>query len=79
MIAPWVPPASDATPMRKVATWPGDCRADALALRLTGALHALVLTGRAPALAAVYPPHDGMATDAALLTAALAALESEAN
>lgn len=33
----------------------GSFRADALALRLTGALHAAVLTGRAPALAAAYP------------------------
>jgi hypothetical protein len=33
----------------------GSFRADALALRLTGALHAAVLQGRAPALAALYP------------------------
>jgi hypothetical protein len=30
---------------------------DALPLRFAGALHALVLSGRAPALAALYPPH----------------------
>jgi hypothetical protein len=36
--------------------WPGDPVADALALRLAAALHALTLTGSAPALAACYPP-----------------------
>ncbi|MDX2235027.1 MAG: DUF2332 domain-containing protein [Hyphomonadaceae bacterium] len=39
-----------------VTDWPGSPRGDALSLRLTGALHAAVLTGRAPDLAAVYPP-----------------------
>lgn len=39
-----------------VLGWHGDARADALALRLCGALHALVLTSADPALAAVYPP-----------------------
>jgi hypothetical protein len=34
----------------------GWTRADAVALRFTGALHAAALTGRAPALAACYPP-----------------------
>jgi hypothetical protein len=38
-----------------VGEWPGSPRADALSLRLTGALHAAALTGRAPALAAAYP------------------------
>lgn len=38
-----------------VADWEGSPRADAVSLRLVGALHAAVLTGRAPALAAVYP------------------------
>jgi hypothetical protein len=36
--------------------WPGDPVADALALRLAAALHALALTMSAPALAACYPP-----------------------
>ena len=36
--------------------WPGDPVADALPLRLAGALQALVLTGAAPDLAAAYPP-----------------------
>lgn len=38
-----------------VAGWSGPPRADLVALRLTGALHAAALSGRAPALAAVYP------------------------
>ncbi|MEQ8700803.1 MAG: DUF2332 family protein, partial [Bauldia litoralis] len=38
-----------------VLAWPGDEKADALALRLAGGLHALVLSGRDPALAAAYP------------------------
>jgi hypothetical protein len=38
--------------------WPGDPVADALALRMAGALHALALTGSAPALAACYPPTE---------------------
>jgi len=39
--------------------WPGnpDGTGDALALRLAGTLHALVRSGRDPALSAVYPPH----------------------
>jgi len=40
-----------------VAEWPTDPIADALALRLCGGLHALVLSGEAPALAALYPPN----------------------
>ena len=43
-----------------------------LPLRIAGGLHALVLTGRDPALAQVYPPHS--ATDKALREAVLAAL-----
>lgn len=38
-----------------IENWPTNPRADALALRLAGALHAAVLTGRDPALAAAYP------------------------
>lgn len=40
-----------------VAQWPTNPRADALSLRMAGALHAAVLTGRDPALAALYPGH----------------------
>ncbi len=42
---------------RRVAGWPGDPRADALALRLCGGLHRQVLSEADPALAALYPPH----------------------
>lgn len=37
-------------------SWPGDPGVDAVPLRLAGALHALALSGRDPALAALYPP-----------------------
>jgi hypothetical protein len=43
---------------RLTADWPGNARADAVSLRLAGALHAAALTGRDPALAAVYPDAD---------------------
>jgi hypothetical protein len=36
--------------------WPGDPVADLVPLRLAGGLHALVLSGRHPVLAAAYPP-----------------------
>ena len=42
---------------RKVRGWEGDPAADALALRLCGAMHALMLAGRDEALAGHYPPH----------------------
>ena len=42
-----------------VGAWPGDPLADALALRLAGAFHALVLEGADPDLAACYPPGGG--------------------
>jgi hypothetical protein len=46
-----------------VGDWPGPPRADAVSLRLAGALHAAALSGRDPALAAAYPgagaPWDG--------------------
>jgi len=42
----------------RLLNWPGDPIEDALALRVAGALHALVLTGAAPELAALYPPHQ---------------------
>lgn len=46
-----------------------------LPLRMAGGLHALVLTGRAPDLAALYPP--AQATDAALLAGVLAAMDAQ--
>jgi hypothetical protein len=39
-----------------VGAWPGDPVADALALRIAAALHALALTESAPALVPCYPP-----------------------
>jgi hypothetical protein len=36
--------------------WPGDAWADAVPLRVAGALHSLVLDGTDPNLAAIYPP-----------------------
>lgn len=54
---------------RRVLAWPGDPRADALALRLCGGLHRLVIEGRDPALAAAYPPN---AIDDEALSAAVA-------
>lgn len=56
----------------RISAWPGKHRSDAVALRLAGALHALVLTGADPALAAVYPPNA--ATDEELRRSLAAAL-----
>ncbi|MEO9336236.1 DUF2332 family protein [Mesorhizobium sp. SB112] len=41
----------------KILTWPGTAGDDALALRLCGGLHVLVLSDADPKLAALYPPH----------------------
>lgn len=41
-----------------VANWPANPRADVVGLRLAGALHAAVLTGRDATLAAAYPRND---------------------
>ncbi|MDH6231425.1 hypothetical protein M2281_001997 [Mesorhizobium soli] len=43
---------------RRVLEWPGNPRDDALALRLCGGLHALVLLGSDRQLAAIYPPQQ---------------------
>lgn len=40
----------------RIISWPESARADALALRATGALHSLVRSGRARELATLYPP-----------------------
>jgi hypothetical protein len=67
--------APDTAPIAaRILDWPGEPsnRADALPLRLAGALHALVLEGRDAGLAAVYPPNE--AGDDALWTAVTAAL-----
>lgn len=44
----------------RILSWPGDIssRGASVALRVVGALHGLVLEGRAPRLAAIYPPAD---------------------
>jgi hypothetical protein len=52
---------------RRVIEWSGNFRADALALRLTGGLHALVLAGADDALKSAYPPNQ--ASDAELTEA----------
>ena len=43
---------------RRLLEWPGNPRDDALALRLCGGLHALVLSGSDGRLAAIYPPQQ---------------------
>ncbi|WP_417580084.1 DUF2332 domain-containing protein [Pelagibacterium sp.] len=40
----------------RILNWPDSARADAIALRATGALHGLVRSGRARELASLYPP-----------------------
>ncbi len=59
---------------RRILQWPGDPIAAALPLRSAGALNALARSGRAPGLAALYPPNalpdperlqDGIAAAAA--------------
>lgn len=60
--------------LRSLAGWEGDPVADALPLRLAGALHALVLTGRAGELARHYPGGAAGDDGAALWAAASAAL-----
>lgn len=53
-----LPELADGAPVaRLIGAWPGDPLADILPLRVAGALHALVLSGADPALAALYPPH----------------------
>lgn len=53
-------PGALAGPLRAtVAGWPGDPLADALALRLAAGLHALARDGRAPEVAAAWPPATG--------------------
>ncbi len=60
-----------------VGRWPTNPRADALSLRLAGALHFAVLSSRDCALAAVYPGGDGDWSMAEVWPAARAFLERE--
>lgn len=64
----------------RVLGWPGDPRgrADALPLRLAGALHGLVLAGTDAGLARVYPPADRETADDVLWDAIAAGLETHA-
>ena len=68
--------SSDSVLGRSCDDWVGDLGPSgaSLPLRLAGALHALVLTGRAPALAAVYPPNE--AADDVLIRTVLAAIDT---
>jgi hypothetical protein len=63
---------------RRVLDWSGrpDARGDSVPLRLAGGLHALVRRGRAPRLAALYPPNPP--PEAGALRAALADAVAEA-
>jgi hypothetical protein len=56
-----------------VVPWPGRPQADALQLRIAGALHFLVRTKRAPELARFYPGHGDGAWDSAAVAGALEA------
>lgn len=64
---------------RAILTWPGDPKADAVALRLAGSLHALVLSGTAPSLAAAYPGNAQSNEFAALRSGVASALEAHAD
>ena len=64
---------------RALLDWPGDPREDALALRLAGGLHALVLSARAPALATAYPGGAAAGDPVPLRAAVLSALETHAD
>lgn len=57
---------------RRILSWSGRPKADALALRAAGALHVLARSGRAPQLARVYPPN--VADEQALWPAIAAAI-----
>jgi hypothetical protein len=54
---------------RRILGWPGDPYTDALALRLAGGLHALVLRGADSDLAAAYPPLQAVDLDDVLKAA----------
>ncbi len=57
---------------RAITVWPGEPMTDALVMRFTGGCNALVRAGRAPELAALYPPAPLPSVEA--LTTALRAV-----
>ncbi|RDS80280.1 DUF2332 domain-containing protein [Dyella psychrodurans] len=65
--------------LRAVASWAGGPLPDVLALRVAGALHALVLDGCVPDLARCYPGGDREGDASALRHAAIAALASHSD
>lgn len=67
--------ASDAVGelVHRIRDWPGAPLADALSLRVAGGLHALHLSGTAPALAPIYRGED--ADDAAIIAGVMTAHE----
>jgi hypothetical protein len=69
--AAWADHERDGALRELLPTWSGDAGADAVPLRVAGALHALALSGREPALAGLYPPRREV-FDAALGPAAVA-------
>jgi hypothetical protein len=68
----------DEPALHAVASWQGEPLADALPLRVAGALHALVLEQLAPQLARCYPGGDDQHNDEALQDAIVAALRAQA-
>ncbi|MGL4311126.1 MAG: DUF2332 domain-containing protein [Paracoccaceae bacterium] len=64
----------DGAVKRRIESWPGviDATGDAIALRLAGALHALVLERHDAVLSAIYPP--AKTSDHMLLTAVMNAI-----
>jgi hypothetical protein len=71
--------APDTPVVPRLFGWPGASLGpggDSVPLRLAGALHALVLSGTAPALARAYPPHE--VPDAQLRDVLLGALRDHA-
>lgn len=62
----------------RIDDWSGPAVADALALRCTGALHALARSGRVPALSAAYPPRPLASPDALWAAVEQAIVEQDA-
>jgi hypothetical protein len=60
---------------RAILGWPGDPKADALALRFAGSLHAIVLSRASPGLARAYPGTGAVADPDILWPAVTAALD----